>query len=457
MQPSDSAMSDSSALIETGQDVERLRDLVDSTLKEAKRLGASAAEAAVSTSAGLSVTVRMGEVETIEHVRDKGLGVTVYFGQRKGSASTTDFAPQALKDTVAAACGIARYTAEDVCAGLADAELMATDVPDLDLYHPWDLSAEQAIDLALQAETRARDQDPRITNSEGASVERFRGSHVYGNTHGFVGGYPTTRHSISCAVIAQSESGMQRDYWYSVARDPLALEPAAAIGEKAAQRALARLDARRLATRTVPVLFAAEIASSLFGHFVSAIRGSNLYRKSSFLLDHLGKSVFPDGFRIHEQPYLKGALGSTPFDNEGVATRERDVVRDGVLQGYVLSSYAARKLGMQSTANAGGVHNLTVEPGTKGFRDLVREMDTGLLVTELLGMGVNIVTGDYSRGAAGFWVEGGEIRYPVQEITIAGNLREIFRNVREVGTDVDTRSNIRTGSMLIEHMTVAGE
>ncbi|NIR30032.1 MAG: metalloprotease PmbA [Gammaproteobacteria bacterium] len=450
-------MSKSADLIEVGRDVGRLEALVDEVLKETARQGASAAEAAISTSSGLSVAVRLGEVETIEHVRDKGLGVNAYFGHKKGSASTTDFAPAAVKETVRAACEIACYTAEDPCAGLADAELMAREVPDLDLFHPWELEPDAAIRLALESEDAARSVDPRITNSEGASVDRYRQSHVYGNTHGFIGGYSGTRHSISCSVIAQDEAGMQRDHWYTVGCSPDDLEAAAEVGRKAGERALRRLDARQVPTCSVPVLFSAEVASGLFAHFVAAVSGGNLYRNASFLVDHLGRQIFPQHLRIHEQPHLAKALGSAPFDNEGVATRARDIVSQGVLQGYVLSSYSARKLGTQTTGNAGGVHNLTVEPGSHGFDDLVRLMGEGLIVTDLMGMGINIVTGDYSRGASGYWVEGGEIRYPVQEITIAGNLRDMFLGIREVGNDVDRRGNVRTGSVLIERMTVAGQ
>lgn len=450
-------MSERSGLIEVGEDIGWLEELVQETLREVTRQGATSAEAAASTSSGLSVSVRLGEVETIEHVRDKGLGVNAYFGHKKGAASTTDFAPAAIKETVRAACDIARYTAEDPCAGLADAELMAREIPELDLFHPWELDPDAAIRLALESEDAARGFDARITNSEGASLDRYRQSHVYGNSHGFIGGYSATRHSISCAVIAQSGSGMQRDYWYTVARDPVDLEDAGAVGRKAAERTLRRLDGRQVPTCSVPVLFSADIASGLFGNFIAAISGGNLYRNASFLVDHLGRQIFPEHIRIHEQPHLPKAMGSAPFDNEGVATRRRDIVTEGVLQGYVLSSYSARKLGTQTTGNAGGVHNLTIEPGARSFEELVRLMDRGLLVTELMGMGVNIVTGDYSRGASGFWVEGGEIRHPVQEITIAGNLRDMFQGIREVGTDVDARGNVRTGSVLIERMTIAGQ
>ncbi|MFZ5593935.1 MAG: metalloprotease PmbA [Pseudomonadota bacterium] len=435
----------------------QLEALVHDILTEARNQGASAAEAGVSLETGLSVTVRLGEVETIEYNRDKGLGVTVYFGTRKGSASTSDFSPEAVRETVRAACGIARYTAEDEYAGLADAALMAREIPDLDLCHPWDISAEQAIELARQCEDAARGCDARITNSEGASLSSHQGYRVYGNSHGFIGAYPSTRHSLSCSVIGGEGEQMQRDYWFTVARASGDLEAAQQVGQRAAQRTLRRLDARRLPTCQSPVIFSAEIATSLLSHFTGAIRGGALYRKASFLLDHLGKQVFPVHVHIHEQPHLKKALASAPFDNEGVATGARDIVRAGVLQGYVLDSYAARKLGMQTTGNAGGVHNLIIDPGTLDLPGLLKRMNKGLLVTELMGMGVNTVTGDYSRGAAGFWVENGEIQYPVEEITIAGNLRDMFMRIAEVGNDIEVRGSIRTGSILIEEMTIAGE
>ncbi|RJQ47548.1 MAG: metalloprotease PmbA [Gammaproteobacteria bacterium] len=434
-----------------------LATIIEDALKAARAQGAGAAEAAVSADSGLSVTVRMGEVETVEHQRDKGLSVTVYFGRRQGSASSTDFSAKAIQDTVRAACNIARFTAEDECAGLADAERMAREAPDLDLHYPWPLSAEQAIALAREAEDAGMACDKRITNSEGASVASHDGVHAYGNTHGFLGSYASSRHSVSCTLIGQEGDSLQRDYWYSVARDPRDLEAPVAIGRRAARRTVRRLHARRLSTRTAPVLFEAQAATGLLGHLVGAVRGASLYRKASFLLDHLGKQIFPAFVHLHEQPHLKKALGSAPFDNEGVATRARDLVTGGVLQGYVLDSYSARKLGMQTTGNAGGVHNLCMDPGQHDLPGLLRLMDTGLLVTELLGYGVNIVTGDYSRGAAGFWVERGEIQYPVEEITIAGNLRDMFLRLSAAGADIETRGNIRTGSILIESMTIAGE
>lgn len=434
-----------------------LESLVQLVLDEARTRGASGAEAGVSMEAGLSVTVRLGEVETLEYHRDRGVGVTVYFGQRKGSASTSDIAPQAVRETVQAACDIARYTSEDPCAGLADADCMARDMPDLDLCHPWGVDATAAIEIAQCCETAAREADTRINNSEGATLSSHQGLRVYGNSHGFLGGYPSTRHSLSCSVIAGKDEQMQRDYWYTVSRRHTELEAAEQVGKMAAERSVRRLNGRKVATRHVPVLFAAEIATGLFRSFIGAIRGGNLYRKSSFLLDHLGKQVFPGFVHIHEQPHLRGALGSAPFDSEGVATSNRDLIRDGVLQGYVLDTYSARKLGMQTTGNAGGVHNLTVESGAQDFPDLLRDMGTGLLVTELMGQGVNMVTGDYSRGAAGFWVENGHIQYPVEEVTIAGNLKDMFMGIRAIGKDVERRGNIRTGSVLIERMTVAGD
>jgi PmbA protein len=410
----------------------------------------------VNISQGLSLTVRLGEVETVEHTRDKGMGVTVYFGQRTASASTTDFSEQALRETVRAACTIAKYTAEDDCAGLADPERLAKNIPDLDLYHPWNPGTERAIELARAAESAARGLDKRITNSEGGSLSTHEGLEVYGNTHGFLGAVAATRHSLSVSVIAQDDSGMQRDYWYTVARAAGALESPEKVGLEAARRSLRRLGSQKLSTRECTVLYEAPLASSLLSHLVSAVRGSSLYRQASFLLDSIGKPVFADFVRIYEQPHLKGAQGSAAFDSEGVATKPRDLIRDGILQGYVLDSYSARKLKMVSTGNAGGVHNLTIEPGKDNLEGLIRKMNTGLLVTELIGFGVNMVTGDYSRGAAGFWVENGAIQYPVEEITIAGNLKDMFRHVTAVGNDVDTRGNIRSGSILIENMTVAG-
>jgi PmbA protein len=435
---------------------ERLTSVVEAALTAAREQGVSTAEAAAQLSQGLAVNVRMGEVETLEQTRDKGLSVTVYFGHRTGSASTTDLSAAAVRDTVRAACTIARYTAEDDCAGLADPDRLARSIPDLDLLHPWNPPVERAISLAHECEAAALAFDARITNSEGASLSSHEGVEVYANTHGFVGTSAGTRHRLSAAVIAQNDGGMQQDYWSTVSRRPDGLEQPTAVGEHAARRALQRLGARKLSTRRAPVVYEAPAAASLLSHFIGAIRGESLYRGASFLLDHLGRAVFPPHVRIHEQPHLKAALGSASFDGEGVATAPRDLVCEGVLQGYVLDSYSARKLKMQTTGNAGGVHNLTIEPGKLSLQELLKTMGTGLFVTELIGFGVNVVTGDYSRGASGFWVENGEIAYPVEEITIAGNLRDMYRGLVAIGNDVDMRGNIRTGSILIGAVTIAG-
>lgn len=437
-----------------------LKQMSEEVLRLAKASGATAAEAEVSLGFGQNVSVRMGETENIEYNRDKGMSVTVYFGQRRGHASTSDLAVDALRDTVAAACNIARYTAEDPFCGLADPALMARGIPDLDLHHSWDLPVEEALQLAQECEAAARGVDSRITNSEGASVSAYEGMFAYANSHGFNEGYASSRHSISCSVIAEDEENMQRDYWYSNARSPDDLDPAVHIGRLAGERTVRRLGCRRLKTVQVPVLFEAPLASGLISHLVSAISGGNLYRKSSFLLDSLGTQVMSPIVNIREEPHLKRGLASTPFDNEGVSTVSRDLVKDGMLQGYMLSSYSARKLGMQTTGNAGGNHNLIVAPGGEGaldFDGLLKTMGTGLVVTELLGHGLNMVTGDYSRGAAGFWVENGVIAYPVEEITIAGNLREMFRQIVAIGNDVLAQGSKQTGSILIERMTVAGE
>ena len=437
-------------------DAARLENLVALALDEAAALGASAAEAGVSQDCGLSIGVRLGEVETIEHHRSQGLGITVYFGQRKGSASTTDLSAKALRESVAAACRIARFAAEDAYAGLPEASMLATHFPDLALYHPWELTPEEGIRHALACESAALSYDAAITNSEGASINTFSGYRVLGNSLGFLHGYASSRHSLSCSVIGQRGDSMQRDDWWTVARSREGLEPAEAVGVKAAERTVQRLGARSLTTRQCPIVFAADLAGGFFGHFIAAIRGGNLYRKTSFLLDSLGQQVFPDFLHIHEQPYIPGALGSAAFDGEGVQTCAHDLIQGGVLQSYVLSTYSARKLGMTTTGNAGGVHNLTVDPGHMDLAGLLESMDTGLLVTELMGQGINMVTGDYSRGAAGFWVEGGVIQYPVEEVTIAGNLRDMFLNVVAVGNDVDKRGGTWSGSVLVEKMTVAG-
>lgn len=438
-------------------DIGHLNEMVKEVLSLARQRGATASEASVSYGEGLSVSIRMGEVETLEFNRDRGMSVTVYIGQSKGSASTSDWSKAALVESVDAACSIARFTSEDEYAGLADADRLARDIPDLDLYHPWDLQAEQAIQIATCCEQAARDEDTRITNSDGATVSSYQGLSVYGNSNDFIGGYAGSRHSVSCAVIAGKGDGMQRDYWYDVSRDSDQLLSAEAIGQIAAQRTVRRLNGKRLGTRTSSVLYVPELARGLIGHFSGAIRGSRLYRKSTFLLDKLGEQVFPDFVNIFERPHILCALGSAPFDHEGVQTADKDIISNGTLCSYILSSYSARKLGMQTTGNAGGVHNLCIEPGQYDFDELVKNMGTGLIVTELMGQGVNYVTGDYSRGASGFWVEGGEIQYPVEEITIAGNLSDMFMNIQELGKDIDTRGNIRCGSILIDGMTIAGE
>ncbi len=437
--------------------IDTLKQITQDILAQARKAGASACEAEVNQGFGQNVTVRLGEVETIEYNRDKGLGVTVYFGKKRGHASTSDFSPEAIRDTVAAAVTIAKYTAEDEFAGLPEAELLARDIPDLDLYHPWDISADDAVERARACEAAAFGVDKRINNSEGGSVSTQESVFVYGNSLGFVGGYPTSRHSISCAVIAESDAGMQRDYWYTTARDRADLDTPEQVGRIAGERTLRRLDARKVKTTQVPVIFEAPVATGLIASFVSAVSGGNLYRKTSFLLDSIGQQVFAPLVQIRERPHLPKGLASAPFDNEGVATHDRDVVRDGVVQGYFLSSYSARKLGMQSTGNAGGNHNLIVASGDMDLAGLLRKMGTGLLVTELLGQGMNPVTGDYSRGAAGFWVENGVIQYPVEEITIAGNLKDMFKQIVAIGNDVLVRGSRQCGSILVERMTVAGE
>ena len=436
--------------------LEALADLSGQLLDRARALGASQAEVSCSEDRGLNVNVRMGAVETVESTRDRGIGVTVYFGQRKGSASTADLREESLQATVEQACAIARYTEHDEAAGLADAALMAGDFPDLDAWHPWALDADHAVDLALACETAGRESDPRIANSDGASVGSGESISVYANSHGFLGRDRSTQHSLGCALIAGNGDEMQRDGWYSSGLARGDLEAPAAIGRQAAEKTLARMSPRSLATGEYPVLFAAEVARSLVGHLLGAISGGALYRRASFLLDHAGKKIFPEWFSIDEQPLLRRGLRSAAFDAEGVATREAPLVAGGVLQRYVLGSYSARKLGLQTTANAGGVHNLAVAANAGGFDELVGGLSRGLLVTELMGQGVNPVTGDYSRGAAGFWVENGAIAYPVDGITIAGNLKDVFAGIDAVGTDVDRRSHIRCGSILVGRMTVAG-
>jgi len=434
-----------------------LKQIAQDALDYAKQRGASAAETEVSEGFGQTVTVRCGEVETIEYNRDKGMGVTVYIGKQQGHASSSDFSPQAMRDSVDAALSIARFTASDDCAGLADAELLARDIPDLDLWHPWGVPIERAIELAKACESAGFAVDPRIDNSEGASVSTQESHFVYGNSLGFLAGYPTSRHSVWCALIAGKNEAMQRDDWYETTRDPADLAAPETVGRRAGERALGRLGAKKIATTQVPVLFEAPIASSLLGHFVSAVSGGSLYRKSSFLLDSIGQQIFAPFVNISDLPHISKGLASSPFDGEGVATQARDVVSGGVVRGYFLASYSARKLGLKSTGNAGGNHNLILQDTGEDFAALLRKMGSGLLVTELMGQGINPVTGDYSRGAAGYWVENGEIAYPVQEITIAGNLKDMFRGIAAVGNDVIRRGSRQCGSILVERMTIAGD
>jgi PmbA protein len=434
-----------------------LREMTERLLALARAKGASACEAEVSEGFGLSVTVRKNEVETIEHNRDKGLSVTVFIGKKRGSAGTSDFSQAAMEDAVRAALSIAANTASDEFAGLPDEESLARDIRDLDLCHPWDLEVEQAIRLAQECESAAFAADKRVSNSEGASVTTQQSHFVYGNSLGFVAGYPASRHSLSCSVIAGKGSRMQRDDWYSSARTPARLETAEAVGRRAGTRCVKRLGARKIATAQANVVFEAPVAAGLFGHFVSAASGGNLYRKASFLVDRLHTEIFSPHLTIREAPFLAAGLASSAFDGEGGAVQDREVVTAGTLNGYFLSSYSARKLGMRSTGNAGGNHNLLIEGRKLPFDALLRELDTGLLVTELLGQGVNLVTGDYSRGAAGFWVEQGQIAYPVEETTIAGNLRDMFRNIVAIGDDLVVRSSVQSGSVLVSGMTIAGE
>lgn len=433
-----------------------LQQLALEMVAYARQKGATASAAEVSEALGQTVSVRQGAVETIEYNRDKGLSVSVYLGQKRGNASTSDFSLHAMRDTVDAALNIARFTAEDDCAGLPDAAALTTEFPNLDLYHPWAINVEQAIQLAQECEQAAFSTDKRIVNSEGASVSSHEATFIHANSLGFVGGFPTSRHSVSCSVIAGKGAHMQRDYWYSVARNASEILKVEEIGRIAAERTVRRLKARKLTTMQCPVIFEASVAASLLGHFVHAVSGGSLYRKSSFLEGKLGQKVFSDSVRIEDNPTILRGLGSSAFDDEGVRTQHRTIVEDGVLQGYFLGSYSARKLRMQTTGNAGGPHNLILQSGPLDFAGLVRKMHRGLVVTELLGHGVNPVTGDYSRGAAGFWVEHGEIQYPVEEITIAGNLREMFMNIMAVGYDVQIQGSRQSGSVLVDGMTIAG-
>lgn len=435
---------------------EDLKNRVADILAEARRAGASAAEVSVSEDVGLGVSVRMGELENIEFNHDRGFGITLYMGRRKGAASTSDSSPAAIRETVAAAAKIARYTQEDPCAGLADAELMPQTLPELDLYHPWDLEPAAAETLARTCEAAGLAHDARIGNSDGAEVSSQRLCRVYGNSHGFIGSYLATRHSMSCVLIARDDKGMQRDYWYTMARNASGMETAGEVGLHAARRTVARLSPRKVPTGSFPVLFNPQMAGGLVGHLLGAISGGALYRHASFLPDSLGTLVAADHLTLAEEPHLQGQIGSAGFDGDGVATRAKNFIENGVVANYVLSAYSGRKLGMPTTGNAGGVFNLTLKGRTVAEADLLRELGTGLLVTDLMGQGVNPVTGDYSRGAAGFWVEGGQIAFPVDEITIAANLKSMLKDIVCVGDDLDVRGNIRTPSVLVRRMTIAG-
>jgi PmbA protein len=435
---------------------DQLISLSQTVIEHAMKSGATAADTEISEGIGQNVSVRQGEIETIEYNKDKGAGVTVYVGQRRGHASTSDLSEAALKSAVDKALTIARYTAEDEAAGLPDADKLAQNVPDLDLYHPWALTVEEAAARAQACEAAALAVDKRLTNSEGAGVSTHTSHFIFANSLGFCDGYAGSRHGISVAVIGEDKGGMQRDYWYSSARNGNDLDAPEIVGRTAGERTVRRLNGRKLDTRTCPVVFEAQIATGLIGNYVAAVSGGSLYRKSSFLLDSLGKTVFAPHINIREMPLVHGGLGSAPFDSEGVACVERDIVKNGVVEGYFLSTYSAKKLGMTTTGNAGGSHNLVVSHGDLDLAGLLRKMGTGLFVTELLGHGANMVTGDYSRGAAGFWVENGEIQYPVEEITIAGNLAEMFKGIVAIGKDVERRGSKQVGSILIDRMTLAG-
>lgn len=440
----------------TALDQKELEDIVLQVLQEARKQGADQAEAAASHDIGLCVTARLGDVESLEYTNDRGVGITVYKNQKKGNASTSDFSPAALREAVTKACTFANFTAADEHAGLADAELMAQDPPDLDLAHDWHLQSDAAIDYAIECEDAARSFDKRITNSEGATINSSGGVRVYANSHGFLGGYRKTSHSISCVVIGEADGDMERDYWYSAARDAADLETPARIGAIAAERTVRRLGARKVKTGKAPVLFAPEVARGFIGHAIGAIAGGAQYRRSSFLLNAAGEQIFPEFMQIQERPHIPKGMASAPYDAEGVATKDREIVTDGVLQGYVMSSYSARRLGLQTTGNAGGTHNLLVPGNAADMAELMRMMNRGLLVHELIGSGVNAVTGDYSRGVVGYWVENGEIVHPVHEVTIAGNLKDLYRRITAIGDDQDLRGGIRCGSLLVESMTIAG-
>ncbi|EKE71495.1 metalloprotease PmbA [Gallaecimonas xiamenensis] len=438
------------------QDMKAVEALVGQGLDYAKQLGVTGAEMAISRQTGISVSTRLGEVENIEFNKDGALGVTVFRGKAKGSASTSDLRVEAIREAVEAADRIARLTSEDEANGMADPDMLALAYPDLGLYHPADLDPAQAIAYAKRCEEAALAADPRISNSDGASFASHTGFKVYGNTAGMLGSYPSSRHSLSCVVIAKDGEQMERDYDYSIARRLDLLDDAEALGRSAARNTLARLGAQKLGTMQVPVLFQADVATGLWGHLVGAISGGSLYRRSSFLLDSLGTQVLPDFVQISEDPHVLGGLASTPFDSEGVRTVKRNIIDGGVLQTYLLTSYSGRRLGMQTTGHAGGIHNWYVKGNGDDFAAMVKRLDRGLIVTELMGQGINMVTGDYSRGAGGFWVENGQIQYPVSEITIAGNLKDMLMGISAIGSDEERRGGIHTGSVLIDRMTIAG-
>ncbi|KMJ44897.1 metalloprotease PmbA [Xenorhabdus khoisanae] len=447
-------------MIVTNQQIAEQRKQLENAVAHALELakaGSDAAEVAVNKTTGISVSTRFSEVENVEFNSDGALGITVYHQQRKGSASSTDLSPEAIARTVQAAIDIARYTSPDPYAGPADKELLAFEAPELDLFHPADLDADTAIELAARAEQASLQADKRITNTEGGSFNSHYGIRVFGNSHGMLQSYCSSRHSMSSCVIAEQDGNMERDYAYTIGRHFDDLKSPEWVGQECARRTLSRLGARKLPTMKAPVIFSAEVATGLFGHLVGAISGSSIYRKSSFLLDSLGKQILPSWLTIEEQPHLLRGLASTPFDSEGVRTTPRDIIKDGVLQTWLLTSYSARKLGMTNTGHAGGIHNWHIAGQGLDFAGLLRELGTGLLVTELMGQGVSAVTGDYSRGASGFWVENGEIQYPVSEITIAGNLKDMWANMVTIGNDIETRSNIQCGSVLLPEMSIAGQ
>ncbi|WP_114892587.1 metalloprotease PmbA [Haemophilus haemolyticus] len=435
---------------------QELRQAVSFAVELATKSGATA-EVAVTKVSGLSVSTRLQEIENVEFTNDGALGISVYMGQQKGNASTSDLSEGAIRNAVEAALAIAKYTSPDDCTGLADKDLMAFDAPDLALYHAADVDVDKATELALQAEKAALEADERIVNSNGASFNSHTGVKVYGNSHGMLQSYLSSRYSLSCSVIGGVEDALENDYEYTISREFDKLQSPIWVGENCAKKVVSRLNPQKLSTREVPVIFLNDVATGLISHFAAAISGGSLYRKSSFLLDHLSKQVLPDWFNISERPHLLRRLASTPFDSEGVRTQDREIVEDGILQTYLVTSYSGKKLGMPSTGHAGGIHNWLVKPNlTGGLTALLRQMGTGLLVTDVMGQGVNIVTGDYSRGASGFWVENGEIQYPVAEITIAGQLQDMLKNMVAVAEDIEHRSNIQTGSILLDKMKISG-